>query len=92
MSPSNPSSPDIPPGPIRGILPNARPGSLSGIRNPPAVQSTHPSPRTLVNPAHWDGNSAELPAPFAPLDLPPPDEYFKRKVALISGMLPLSSF
>ncbi|KAF9061209.1 GDP-mannose 4,6-dehydratase [Rhodocollybia butyracea] len=28
----------------------------------------------------------DLPAPFAPLDLPPPDEYFQRKVALISGI------
>ncbi|KAJ3716218.1 GDP-mannose 4,6-dehydratase [Lentinula raphanica] len=29
---------------------------------------------------------AELPAAFAPLDLPPPEEYFQRKVALISGI------
>ncbi|KAJ3734201.1 GDP-mannose 4,6-dehydratase [Lentinula guzmanii] len=28
----------------------------------------------------------ELPAAFAPLDLPPPEEYFQRKVALISGI------
>ncbi|KAJ3992610.1 GDP-mannose 4,6-dehydratase [Lentinula boryana] len=70
------------------MLPGVRPGALSGIRNLPArdsdrAQSTHPSPRA----SHWDGNSAsELPAAFAPLDLPPPEEYFQRKVALISGI------
>ena len=90
MSPSstNPQSnrSDAIPGPFRGILPNPRPGSLSGselIYSHPPARDT---PRALVNPAHWDGNSAsELPAPFAPLDLPPPEEYFQRKVALISG-------
>ncbi|KIK62349.1 hypothetical protein GYMLUDRAFT_58133 [Collybiopsis luxurians FD-317 M1] len=91
MSPSstNPQSnrSDAIPGPFRGVLPNPRPGSLSGselIYSHPPARDTR---RTPVNPAHWDGNSAsELPAPFAPLDLPPPEEYFQRKVALISGI------
>ncbi|KAH7873869.1 GDP-mannose 4,6-dehydratase [Lentinula edodes] len=71
------------------MLPGVRPGALSGIHNLSArdsgdhSQSTHPSPRA----SHWDGNSAsELPAAFAPLNLPPPEEYFQRKVALISGI------
>lgn len=87
---SSTATPNVVPGPDHGILPAARPGSLAGTRNPArdsdnTAQSTQSSPRALVNPAHWDGNSSELPAPFAPLDLPAPEEYFKRKIALITG-------
>ncbi|KAE9407675.1 GDP-mannose 4,6-dehydratase [Gymnopus androsaceus JB14] len=75
------------PGPDHGILPDARPGSLAGLRNPAHDSANNHVPSTpLVNPAHWDGNSSELPAPFAPLDLPAPEEYFKRKIALITGI------
>ncbi|KAF5392330.1 hypothetical protein D9757_001360 [Collybiopsis confluens] len=83
-SPSNAS--DALPGPIRGVLPKPRLGSLSGTQLLLPHPIAHNTP-TLVNSAHWDGNSAsELPAPFAPLDLPPPEEYFQRKIALISGI------